>query len=349
MPYALGRRERAPYVVGLGLSVVLAAAVSGGSAAACDNHAIDVGGGKTVSGGCDPLKIAFLTAATNNVYLQSGIKGAQDAAKEAGATLDVFDGNWTPATQYNQVQNILSSGKYNAILAEMNDGAQACKILTEDAPAKNVLVAVANQPLCNKADKEGEEYWAPGTLDFVGGSQGRQAFRDFFTLIAKQNPGPQKVIVVTGPDLNANTINTDAALKDVQEKYPDFKVVASVRTNYTIPQGNEKTLPLLQANPDATILIGNYSDITRGAVQAVKQAGRKDTLKVYDSGGSEWAFQAVRDGDVYLTRTYTPYTEMYEGVKALAAAWKGEKVPRYVALESALVTKENIDQNKPQY
>jgi ABC-type sugar transport system substrate-binding protein len=40
---------------------------------------------------------------------------------------------------------------------------------------------------------------------------------------------------------------------------------------------------------------------------------------------------------------------MYEAVKALGAAWKGESVPRYFALESALVTKDNIDENKPQY
>jgi len=350
MSSSSGWRLGAPHLLGFGSALVIATALSAGAAnAACEPHAIDIGGGRSVMGGCDPLKIAFLTAATNNVYLQAGIKGAQDAAAEVGATVDVFDGNWTPATQYNQVQNILSSGNYNAILAEMNDGAQACKILTEDAAAANVLVAVANQPLCNRAEKEGDEYWSPGTLDFVGGSQGREAFRDFFSMIAEQNPGPQKVIVVTGPDLNANTINTDAALADVQAKYPDFKVVASVRTNYTIPQGNEKTLPLLNANPDATILIGNYSDITRGAVQAVKQAGLEDSIKVYDSGGNEWAFQAVRDGDVYLTRTYTPYTEMYEGVKALAAAWKGEQVPRYVPLDSALVTKDNIDENKPQY
>jgi len=346
-----GRRVRAAGLFGAASAIALSVALFGGAASAeeCAEKTIDLGDGKSVTGGCEPLKIAFLTAATNNVYLQAGIKGAQDAAAEIGATLDVFDGNWTPATQYNQVQNILSSGNYNAILAEMNDGAQACKILTEDAPEANVLVAVANQPLCNKAELEGEAYWAPGTLNFVGGSQGREAFRDFFMYIAEENPGPQKVIVVTGPDLNANTINTDAALADVQAKYPDFKVVAAVRTNYTIPQGNEKTLPLLNANPDATILIGNYSDITRGAVQAVKQAGLEDSIKVYDSGGSEWAFQAVRDGEVYLTRTYTPYTEMYEAVKALGAAWKGETVPRYFALESALVTKNNIDENKPQY
>ena len=43
------------------------------------DHKIDLGDGKSVTGGCEPLKIAFLTAATNNVYLQAGIKGAQDA------------------------------------------------------------------------------------------------------------------------------------------------------------------------------------------------------------------------------------------------------------------------------
>jgi ribose transport system substrate-binding protein len=328
---------------------LLAVVGIGRADAQCTERQIDLGDGKSVTGGCDPLRIAFLSAATNNVYLQSGIKGAQDAAAKHGATVDVFDGNWQPATQFNQAQNIISGGQYNAILAEMNDGNQACRILTEDAPKNNVLVSVANQPLCERADKEGEEYWAPGTLTYVGGSQGREAFRDFFMRIAEENPGPQKVIVVTGPDLNANTINTDAALKDVQEKYPDFKVVATVRTNYTVPQGNEKTLPLLQANPDATILIGNYSDITRGAVQAVKQAGLSDSIKVYDSGGNSWAFQAVRDGDVYLTRTYTPYDEMYKAVEALAKAWQGDQVPRYIPLESALVTKENIDQHQPQY
>jgi ribose transport system substrate-binding protein len=72
-------------------------------------------------------------------------------------------------------------------------------------------------------------------------------------------------------------------------------------------------------------------------------------IKIYDSGGSSWAFQAVRDGDIVLTRTYTPYDEMYKSVASLAAAWKGESTPRYVPLESAYVTKENIDQYKPQY
>lgn len=52
--------------------------------------------------------------------------------------------------------------------------------------------------------------------------------------------------MLTGPDLNANAINIELALKDVQEKYPDFKVAAVVKTDCSVLQGNQKTLPLFR-------------------------------------------------------------------------------------------------------
>lgn len=337
----------AAFAVGLlaSTTVVLPAAAED----ACTSHAVDLGEGKTVQAGCKPLKIAFLIAATNNTHLQAQIKGAKDAAAEIGAELDVFDPNWSPTTQFNQAQNIISGGQYNAILAEMNDGNQACKIMTETAREGGVLVAVTNQPLCNRGTNEGDALWAPGTLNFVGGSQGREAFRDFFMNIAEENPGPQKVIVVTGPDLNANTINTELALADVKEKYPEFDVVAVVKTDYSVVQGNQKTLPLFQANPDLTIFISNYSDMTRGAVQAAKQTGMLGKMKIYDNGGNVWSFQAVRDGLIESTRTLLPYTEMYEAVKALGAAWVGEPTPRFIPLVAVDINKETVAKHEPQY
>jgi len=337
----------AAFAVGLlaSTTVVLPAAAED----ACTPHAVDLGEGKTVQAGCKPLKIAFLIAATNNTHLQAQIKGAKDAAAEIGAELDVFDPNWSPTTQFNQAQNIISGGQYNAILAEMNDGNQACKIMTETAREGGVLVAVTNQPLCNRGTNEGDALWAPGTLNFVGGSQGRTAFRDWIFSIAEANPGPQKVAVVTGPDLNSNTINTDLALKDVQEKYPDFDVIAVVRTDYSVVQGNQKTLPLFQANKDLTILISNYSDMTRGAVQAAKQVGTLDTLKVYDSGGNAWAFKAVEEGLIESTRTIEPYAETYIAVKQLGDAWAGEPVARFTPTATVRIDSETVKDHDPQY
>lgn len=331
------------------LMVSGAVPVQAQEAAECKPHAIDLGNGTSVMGGCKPLKIAFLIAATNNTHLQAQIKGAKEAAAEIGATLDVFDPNWSPTTQFNQAQNIISGGQYTAILAEMNDGNQACKIMTETAREAGVLVAVTNQPLCNRGTNEGDELWAPGTLNFVGGSQGRAAFREWIFRVAEENPGPQKVAVVTGPDLNSNTINTDLALKDVQEKYPDFKVAAVIRTDYSVVQGNQKTLPLFQANKDLTIFISNYSDMTRGAVQAAKQVGTHDKLKVYDSGGNTWAFKAVEAGQVTSTRTIEPYTETYLAVKQIGDAWAGKPVARFTPTKSVVIDAETVKSNEPQY
>ena len=335
------------------LGLLAFAAISIGSvslslAEDCAPKSVDLGGTKLQTG-CGKLNIAFLSMGTNNTYLQAGIKGAKDAAAEIGATVEVFDGGWTPATQYNQVQNILSSGKYNAILGEMVDGKAACKILSEEAPKKNILVAISNNPLCGKDTMEGDALWTPGTITFVGGSQQRAAFRDWFFWIAKNNPGPQKIILVTGPELLSNTVNTNLAIKDVQEKYPDFKVAAELYTDYSLPQAYQKAVPALQANPDATMIIACAGDLTRGAVQAAQQANRLSSLKVFDGGGNDWAFQAVKSGTITSTRVLTPYMEMYAGIKAIDATWKGDTVSHFTPLETALFTKDTIGDNKPQY
>jgi ribose transport system substrate-binding protein len=196
---------------------------------------------------------------------------------------------------------------------------------------------------------EGDNLWTPGTITFVGGSQQRPAFRDWMMWIAKQNPGPKRVILITGPELLSNTVNTNLAVKDVQAEYPDFKIIAEIYTDYSLPQSFQKAVPALQANPDATIIIACAGDLTRGAVQAAQQANRLASLKIYDGGGNSWAFQAVKDGTIASTRVLTPYTEMYAGIKAIAAAWKGEKVVHFTPLETALYTRETIGDIKPQY
>ena len=314
----------------------------------CTPHDIDLGDGIVVQGGCAPLRIAFLSMATNNQYLQSGIEGAKAAAAQIGAEIDVFDGGWNAATQFNQLQNILSAGQFNAILAEMNDGRQTCDILSK-AHEQGVLVVVANNPLCGKDTEEGDALWAPGTLAYVGGSQSRAAYRDWMMGVAERNPGPQKVAVITGPELISNSVNTDLAVADVVAMRPDFQVVATVRTDYSVPSANEKVLPVLQANPDLTLIVSNYSDMTRGAVQAVRQAGVEGTIRIEESGGSAWAFEAVREGQITSTRTFTPYTEMFNGVMAIGDAWAGKPVPRFLALSSDLVTKDNVEAVKPEY
>lgn len=327
-------------------SLILAAA---GTAAACEKSKLDLGEGKSVEIGCDKLSIAFLSPGANNEYLQAAIRGVQEEAASAGASVEVFDAGWNAETQANQAQNVIAAGKFNAIIAESVDGNQACKVFSEEAPKANILVVTKNAPICGRQTKSGDGYWTPGTLSYVGGTQGASETQQWLEQIVKENPGPQTVAIFTGGDLNSNTINMNEAEKAIRAAHPDFHIIADVRTDYTVKDGNAKAQALLQANPELTVIISNYSDPTRGVVQAVKQAGLADRIKVYDLGGNKWAFNALKAGDLASTRTLTPYTEGKKAVQALAAAWKGETVPKHVPLEAVVVTPQNIDQYKPEF
>lgn len=332
----------------LGVSLAMSAQ-SASADTTCQTHDIDVGNGRSVTTDCDGLKIAAVVFGTNNVYLQANIRAAQETAAKNGAEVTIFDGAWDPTTTFNHIQNIVDGGEYDVIINGPYDGSQYCRYQTEEAADNDILFISVNSPGCGRATNEGEELWSPGTLAFVGGVQGREAYRDWLMSIAEANPGPQKVVTITGPDALANTINFNLGLEDVKAEYPDFEVVGMVTTDYSVLQANEKFAPLLQANDDITIMISNYSDMTRGAVQAVTQAGRTGDFKIYDFGGNEWAFEAVRRGLIESTLTMTPYTEYETAVQAAVDAWNGQNVSRYLPLFSTNVTRENIEENQPEY
>jgi len=348
-------RIAAPVAVSMAAAVILAGCgdSAGGSKAAqqdCkDAHSVDVGTDKPVMAGCGDLKVAVFLAATNNAFIQANIKGIEEVAADAGVTVKFFDGKWDPTTQYNQVQTALASGQYNAFIAQMNDGNQACKIVSQLAPTKEILVSVLNQALCGQGQNEEAELWTPGTVHFTTTTATRKGFTDWLMKIAEDNPGHQKVAVLTGPDLNTNTANTDAAIEAVKEAYPDFDFVAVQRTDYTTQTGQAMALPMLQANDDLDILITNYSDITKGAVAAAKQLGRLGDFKIYDDGGDKWAFQAVEDGVITSTLKMAPYQEGKASIQALIDAWQGKTVEHTTIISNVMVTKDNVSTVEAEY
>ena len=131
--------------------------------------------------------------------------------------------------------------------------------------------------------------------------------------------------------------------------HPDFEVVATQRTDYSTQQGQAKALPMLQAHRDLTILVTNYSDITRGAVSAATQLGIDGRLKIYDAGGNSWAFNAVTQGMITSTLKFSPYQEAENATQALIDAWKGKTVERVSVIPNVLVTKDNLAQVQAEY
>jgi len=300
------------------------------------------------------LKIAYFSAGTGDSYLQAAIEAAHAEAGKLGATLNVFDGQFDAQTQYNQIQTALTSGKYNAFAVEPNDGNLLCNLLTKEAVDKGILVSVFNEPICDRAVKEGDQLWQPGTVTYVGG-QTVASYDQWVKSIIDANPSGGKVAVITGPDLNANTLVMRAA-EELIKANNKFEIVAKQTTDYSTPKAFAAAQTILQANPGLGIFISNYSGMTRGVVQAVNGAGKKGQVKTYDFGGDNWSLGAVKAGDIEQTVVMLPKQETIDAIDALADVVNGKTVDHFIDLTKspklpgmAFVTAQNVDKFTAEY
>lgn len=272
------------------------------------------------------LKIAYFSAGTSNAYLQAAIDSAKKKASEMGAAIDVFDGQFDAQTQFNQLQTALTSGKYNAFAVEPNDGNLVCNLLTKEAPKKGVLVSVFNLPICGRATNLGEDTWEPGTVTYVGG-QTLDIYNEWIKSVMDENPDGGTVALISGPDLNANTICFFKAAAAFATN-PKFTIAAQQTTDYTTPKAFQAAQTILQSNPDLDIVMSNYSGMTRGVVEAV---GDRD-VSIYDFGGDAWALDNVRSGELTQTVMMLPRQETIEALEALGIVADGKQAPKFVNL-----------------
>jgi ribose transport system substrate-binding protein len=310
-----------------------------------------------------PMRIAYFAIGNTNAYLAAFNNAVSAAVKKIpGASLTVFNGQFSAETQFDQLQNALASKKYNAAIIDPDDGNLLCNEVTKAAPASGVAMVVIAAPVCGREGNGVAQQYAPGTLSYVGGNDTWEYFQKFLEYMVKQNPGPQRVLVLTGPALFGVTENLQKALHLVEAVNPDFKVVAEEPTDYSILQGQTQAQAMIQAHPNATILFSDYSDVTHGAVEALQAAGKIGQVKVYDKGASSWVISAIKAGTVVATSPYNPASNATTAVQLLEKAFDGQTVPRSVANDGVplpagadpvtgmyVIDKSNLGTYTPQY
>jgi len=330
------------------------------SSAAANEISVDVGSEKPVVVDTDkPLKLALFIEIGTNSAVQSTVTGVKKMAEKYGFSYDVFDARFDVARQLNQMETALFNG-YNAWIVVPVEGTQVCDMVTKEAPEANVLVAHATGTACGRSSMEGDDLWSPGTLVYVGGNETPSAFKAIMEKAIADNPGHQKVGILTGPNLHPITVSFDKALAEVKAAHPDFDVVAVHRTDYSPPDNQIKTQTMLQANPNLNIVIGAYTNMSKGAVPAIEAAGKQGQVKVYEAGGTEWSVDALKSGAIEATTGFYRETAAETAVQAIIDARAGKKVPRVILNDGhgllpgqaagavGLVTKDNVSAYSPE-
>jgi ribose transport system substrate-binding protein len=289
--------------------------------------------------------IAFFGFAAANSFAQATWKGIQQAAKASHVKTKFFDPNFDSGMQVSQIQDAITSHKYQAFIIQANDGNAVVPVVKQAIKA-HIKVVGEFTPIGPRYDTIKPQ--VPGLI-FVGEAptwNGTSLGKLGVKACGTKNPC--RVAYLEGfkslPLDNART----AAVHKVLNAAKNVDLVASVEGGYTQASGLKAAQDVLQAHPDVDVMIGSAQAI-EGAQQAVKGAGKLGKIKLIGNGGSCQAVAAVRAGTWFATYVIAERSSGAKATRLAIAAGNGKKVPSSFdtrKLQNPIGTKANLNRTK---
>jgi ribose transport system substrate-binding protein len=291
---------------------------------------VDVGNGKTVTLPTNPKPKVGLFAGSGTTWAQKMVDETKKRAAEAGFEVEWVDSKFEPKLQLEQLTNALTNKQFGVWILQAADGNIMCKIASEQAPDANVLVIVQSLPLCGQDYEKDIKTWTPGTAAMVGQADQSVTYKVAWLERMMERPWwneVKEIGVLQGPPLYGSTVSVEKAIAQVPAVKE--KIVAESNTDFTAPDALAKTQDMLQAHPNINVLMSIYSDETPGIVQAVKEAGKQDQIKIVDIGASTQVVELIKNKEVDFSIPYTPDAVAMATVNALTEAFEGKTPKRW--------------------
>ncbi|WP_216216412.1 sugar ABC transporter substrate-binding protein [Amycolatopsis aidingensis] len=292
-----------------------------GLAVACVNPGAKEGaGGDADTGGDGPDRIAFFGFAKANSFATATFAGIEEYAKANGAEAEFFDPNFEAQTQVRQIQDAITSGRFDVFIVQANDGTAVVPAV-RSAVQQGITVVVEFTPVGTRYDTA--EPQVPGTITLIDVpvDNGRALGELGIQACPEREAEPCRVAYLEGmKTLPLDNARTEAVLETVRAA--GAEVVASVEGGYTKQSGRAAMQDVLQANPQVDVVIGSSQAIA--GAEAV--AGAKD-VRFVGNGGSRQAVAAVKEGRWFATYYHPEKTAGAKAAELGLRKARGEQVP----------------------
>ncbi|MFC7550790.1 sugar ABC transporter substrate-binding protein [Plantactinospora sp. GCM10030261] len=279
------------------------------------------GDGATADGE-QKVRVAFF-APLANTYVEATLRGMQEAADAKGAEITKFDTGFDASKQFSQVQDAVTQGTFDAFIIIPLDSVGLVPAV-EEAIAQDVKVVttdliLGSDPTTSEPQVEGQsgavvnppkdraERMVQGIVEACKGIEPCQAG---FMAGDPSLDFEQEVKKLLD---NLGSTNPTIQLKSYQSGH-----------GYVAGPAIGIAQNMLQANPDLNVLSISSDQAAAGAEQAVKDAGKADSVRIVSSGGSCPAVEAVKEGRWFATVIDLPQTEGRVGMEIAIDAVRGD-------------------------
>jgi ABC-type sugar transport system substrate-binding protein len=257
------------------------------------------------------MLFAYSQAELVNAWRVTNQADMEAQAKAAGVKLVSIDANQDASKQLADVENMLAQKPACLIVSPLESKASAPVVkLASDA---NVPLVIIDRTI-DATPGEGMYKTEITQSHYLSGKL--LAEKTVELLTAKNGSPKGSVVHVQGLAGASPVIDANKGWDDVMVNYPDIIVVATSDAGFTKDGGMKVMEDFLQRFPagEIDVVRSDYSDMTMGALDAIKTAGRTELLGyVVGEGGHFKTIEAVIAGEI-ARETQTP---PYFGAKAI--------------------------------
>ena len=268
-------------------------------------------------------------------------RGMDEAAKKYGINLIYADAQWDANKQLSQVENFIAR-KVDGILLCAADNMALLPAVRMANSAKIPLISFTNSL---GTDPEGKY---KGVVSYVGRSEIGAGIIQ--AKIAEKLLGdkPAKILLIEGqPGTTPQRMREQGFLK-IAKNHANWKIVDKHPVEGWTKEGTLNFMEsFLQSGRKINLVSCQWWSGAIAASMALKERNMKD---VYVSGleYSKEIIPYIKSGAIAATTYFSVVKEGYMAVEAAAKCLKGEKIPQFIENKQIIVTKDNVDQFKPE-
>ena len=160
--------------------------------------------------------------------------------------------------------------------------------------------------------------------------------------MVKRMGGKGRLLVLEGMPGQQTADDRLIGVKEVLAKNPGIEYISQT-AKWTLDEGRTVTENTLQRWPDLKAVLGIGGEMSLGAAEAIKAAGKESQIIVSSMDVYPAQQDAIKANKIHYTISQDPGSQAYWSVVAAIKALNGEKVTQEIRTPVVVVTKDNME------
>lgn len=286
--------------------------------------------GEDAGAGGDGLSLSLIVGLKGDAFYGSMACGAKQAAKRAGAQLDVQGpGKWDAPEQIQVLNSVIAKQPDAILIAPVDDTALQAPL--EEAAAQGITIVLVDTTL-----KDPKPAAAQVTSDdqLAGQHAAEEVIRE---------TGGQGSVIAINTQPGVSTV--EARMKGFEaglKKAPGLKYLGRQDVGDDAAKAATAVTSTLASHPDLKAVFATNTLTGQGAATGIKNANKTGEIRLVGFDANPSGVEALQDGTAQAQVVLKPLDIGTKGVEQAVNALSDKKVEKLIRTGSLIATKDNL-------